>query len=203
MHPIVKPILFLLCLLPFAELFWLAFNAQLGPDPAEALMKETGEWAARLLVLCLAVTPLRHLSGWSSVLKCRRMLGLFCFFYASIHLVLFLHFYLGWVPARVLEEILERPYISAGFAAWLILLPLAITSTRGMQRRLRRNWQRLHRGVYAVAVLVSLHYLWQSRSDIGEALLYSSLFGLLLAYRLLLHLKKLRSSNGAELADAL
>ena len=203
MHPAVKPILFLLCLLPFAELFWLAVNAQLGPDPAEALMKETGEWAARLLILCLLVTPLRHLSGWGSVVKSRRLLGLFCFFYASVHLVLFLHFYLGWVPARVLEEILERPYISVGFTAWLILLPLAITSTQGMQRRLRRNWQRLHRGIYPVAVLVSLHYLWQSRSDIGEALLYSSLFGLLLAYRVLRHLKKRRNASATELMDAL
>jgi sulfoxide reductase heme-binding subunit YedZ len=203
MHPAVKPILFLLCLLPFADLLWLAVNAQLGPDPAEVLMKETGEWAARLLIACLLVTPLRQLLGWGAIIKARRMLGLFCFFYASIHLVLFLHFYLGWVVARVLEEILERPYISVGFAAWLILLPLALTSTQRMQRRLRRNWLRLHRGIYPVAVLVSLHYLWQSRSDIGEALLYSSLFGLLLAYRLVRYLKKPPNSNAAELADAL
>ena len=135
------------------------------------------------LIATLLVTPLRQWFGWSALLRYRRMLGLYAFFYATIHLLLFLHFYLGWVPARVLEEFVERPYITVGMGAFLLMLPLAITSTRAMQRRLRRNWQRLHRAIYPVAVLVSLHYLWQARSDIGEALAYSLIFALLLGVR--------------------
>jgi sulfoxide reductase heme-binding subunit YedZ len=190
MHRSVKPLLFLVCLLPFAILAWAAASAQLGPDPAEALMKETGEWAARLLIATLLVSPLRSWTGRAWLLRVRRMLGLFSFFYASVHLLLFAHFYLGWVPARLLEEVIERPYITVGFSAWLILLALAASSSRAAQQRLRRNWRRLHSGIYPAAVLVSLHYLWQARSDIGEALLYSLVFGLLLAWRLARHWKK-------------
>ncbi|MCZ6828554.1 MAG: sulfoxide reductase heme-binding subunit YedZ [Gammaproteobacteria bacterium] len=202
MQRAVKPLLFLVCLLPLASLVWAAVNYQLGPDPGEKLMLEIGAWAARLLIATLLVSPLRTWSGWVSLLRLRRMLGLFCFFYASVHLSLFAHFYLGWVAERLLEEIVERPYISAGFTAWLIMLPLALTSNRAMQRRLRRNWQRLHRGVYAAAVLVSLHILWQVRSDFGEALVYALIFALLLAWRLMRYRKKQSSASNAKLLDA-
>ena len=202
MHPLVRPGLFLLCLLPLLVLSWAGVDNRLGPDPAELLMHETGEWAARLLILTLLISPLREWGGWPKLVQLRRMLGLFCFFYASVHLLLFVHFYLGWTAARVLEEIIERPYVTAGFTGWLILVPLALTSTRGMQRRLRRSWQTLHRGVYLVAIAVSLHFLWQARSDIGEALVYSTLFALLIGWRVLRYWKKQRKLASNGLANA-
>ena len=165
-------------------------------------MLETGEWAARLLILTLLVSPLRNWTRWAGVLRLRRMLGLFCFFYACIHLTLFAQFYLGWDAARLLEELIERPYITVGFGAWLIMLPLAITSNRAMQRRLRKNWQRLHFGVYPAAILVSLHFVWQSRSDFGEALIYSSIFALLLAWRLIRYCKKQTAGSNEKLLKA-
>jgi sulfoxide reductase heme-binding subunit YedZ len=183
MERFVKGGVFVLCLLPFAWLVYGAASNGLGPDPAESIMHITGEWALRLLLLTLLVSPLRRWPGWTVVLKLRRMLGLYAFFYACIHLLSFSHFYIGWTAAALIEELAERPYITVGFAAWLLLLPLAVTSTRTMQRRLRRNWQRLHRLVYAVAVLACCHILWQARSDIGEALVYILLFAVLLAWR--------------------
>jgi sulfoxide reductase heme-binding subunit YedZ len=183
MERLVRVGVFVLCLLPFAWLVYGAATAGLGPDPAESIMHITGEWALRLLLLTLLVSPLRQWSGWPVVLRLRRMLGLYVFFYACVHLMSFCHFYIGWTAGALIEELAERPYITVGFAAWLMMLPLAVTSTRGMQRRLRRNWQRLHRLVYAVAVLACCHILWQARSDIGEALVYILLFAVLLAWR--------------------
>ena len=176
--------IFTLCLLPFLWLVFAATTATLGPDPAEAVMHVTGEWSLRMLVLTLLVSPLRRLSGWQGVLKFRRMLGLYAFFYSCVHLVSFCQFYVGWEPAQLAEELIERPYITVGFTAWLLMLPLALTSTRGMQRRLRRNWLRLHRAVYAAGLLACVHLFWQSRSDIGEALLYLLVVCALLGWRL-------------------
>lgn len=174
---------FLACLLPFAYMMGEIAADRLGPDPAETLMHISGEWSARFLILALLMSPLRRLTGRPVWLSLRRMLGLYAFFYACLHLLLFLQFFLGWSASRVVEELAERPYITVGFAAWLILLPLALTSTRAMQRRLRRHWVRLHRGVYVCAVLVCLHLIWQARSDIGEALVYSLAFTALLVWR--------------------
>ncbi|MFC1578836.1 sulfite oxidase heme-binding subunit YedZ [Pseudomonadota bacterium] len=175
---------FLLCLLPFGWLLYAAGSGALGADPAETIMHFTGEWSLRLLVLTLLVSPLRQWTGWRWLFRLRRMLGLYTFFYACIHLAAFCHFYIGWTIALLLEELAERPYITVGFGAWLLMLPLAVTSTRAMQRRLGRNWPRLHRAVYGVAVLASCHLLWQARSDLGEALTYMAVFTLLLGWRL-------------------
>ncbi len=174
---------FLLCLLPFVWLVHAASAGGLGPDPAEAIMHVTGEWSLRILLLGLLVSPLREWLGWSPLIKLRRMLSLYAFFYACIHLATFCHFYVGWTADILVEELAQRPYITVGFAAWLMMVPLALTSTRGMQRRLRRNWQRLHRLVYPLAVLACVHLAWQARSDIGEAVLYSGLVLLLLGWR--------------------
>jgi len=175
---------FALCLLPAGWLVYAAGSGGLGPDPAESIMHLSGEWSLRMLLLTLLVPLLRRWTGWSAWLKLRRMLGLYAFFYACTHLVSFCHFYVGWTPSILVEELAERPYITAGFAAWLLMLPLAITSTRGMQRRLRRNWQRLHYLVYPVALLACGHLLWQARSDIGEALAYTTVVVALLGWRL-------------------
>jgi len=175
-----------------------ATNNQLGPDPGEYLMHFTGEWAARLLILTLCISPLRQLTSSANVLRLRRPLGLYTFFYACMHLLFFLHFYLGWLPSDLWEELVERPFITVGFSAWLVMLTLAITSNTSMQRRLRQNWRRLHRGIYGVAILVSLHILWQARSDIGEALLYSLLFAGLLLWRFARYRKKQAAGSNSQ-----
>lgn len=184
---------FALCLLPLLAILLAIVSDSLGPDPAERLMHMSGEWAVRILLLCLLMSPLRQWTGNPFWLQQRRMLGLFSFFYACLHLLIFLQLFLGWSGARVVEELAERPYITAGFLAWIVMLPMAITSTRAMQRRLGRNWVRLHRVIYLAAMAVSLHILWQARSDIGEALLYGTLFGALLVWRLWRRLRRQRS----------
>lgn len=175
---------FVVAVLPFAWLGYGAFAGGLGPDPAERVMHVTGEWALRMLILTLLMSPLRAWTGRAIFLKLRRMLGLFAFFYASVHLVSFLQFFTGWDTATLWEELVERPYITAGFAGWALMLPLALTSTRRMQRAMARNWVRLHRLIYPAAIAACLHLLWQARSDIGEALVYGVVVGALLAWRL-------------------
>lgn len=146
-------------------------------------MLESGEWSLRMLALTLLMSPLRVWSKSALPLKMRRMFGLFAFFYACIHLAAFLQFYIGWSAAAIFEELTERPYILAGFVAWLLLLPLALTSTRRTRRRMGLRWSQLHRAIYPAAVVACLHLLWQARSDIGEAAIYILLFGLLLGWR--------------------
>ena len=180
----LKPVVFLLCLLPFGWLVYAAGTNALGPDPAESIMHLTGEWSLRILLVTLAVSPVRKIWGWRWPMTLRRMLGLFAFFYATVHLASFSHFYIGWTPGILLEELAERPYITVGALAWVLMLPLAVTSTRKMQRRLKRNWRRLHRAVYPAAMLACLHLLWQARSDLGEPILYSVLLFMLLIWRL-------------------
>jgi len=179
----IRLVTFVLCLLPSVYLVYALGSGAAGPDPAEFIMHTTGEWATRCLLLCLLISPVRKWTGWTSIAKLRRLLGLYAFYYASIHLAAFAHFYVGWILPIALEEIRERPYISLGFTAWLLMLPLTLTSSRAMQRKLRKNWQRLHRLVYPVAVLVCCHVLWQVRSDVGEALIYILLFGAMLIWR--------------------
>jgi methionine sulfoxide reductase heme-binding subunit len=174
---------FVLCLLPFLWLVFAAISDQMGPDPTKTAMLFTGKWSLRMLALTLLISPLRAWTGRSQLITLRRMLGLYAFFYACVHFLAFLQLYIGWVPAALAKELAKRPYITLGFSAWLLLLPLAITSTHAMQRRLRRNWQRLHRLVYPAAVLACLHLLWQARSDVGEALIYLAIFATLLLWR--------------------
>jgi sulfoxide reductase heme-binding subunit YedZ len=180
---VVKPIVFGACLLPFAWLLYGALTGDLGANQVERVTDVTGEWGLRLLLLTLAVTPLRHLTGWTWLQRFRRMLGLFVFFYVSLH-------FLTWVwldqelsMARIVEDIAKRPYVTVGFTAWLLLVPLALTSTRGMMRRLGRRWQRLHRLVYVIAALGVLHYLWLVKADLMEPLLYAVVLAVLLALR--------------------
>ena len=168
---------------PFLRLVSVAATNQLGPDPARDVMHFTGEWSLRLLAITLCLSPLRQLGLWRYPFRFRRMLGLYTFFYATVHLVGFAQLYVGWDEAILLEELVERPYIAAGFAAWVLMLPLAVTSTRGWQRRLGRNWLKVHRLVYGAAIAGCLHLLWQARSDLGEALVYGAIFAILLGWR--------------------
>ena len=182
-------LVFALALTPFMLITYGVLGNTLGPDPAEALMHQTGEWAIRLLVLVLAARPLAQW-GWPALFRYRRMLGLFMFFYTTLHLVVFAQVYVGWSLAILLEELIERPYVLVGFAGWALLIPLAVTSTDRMRRRLRQRWRQLHQLVYGVAVLGVLHVLWLSRSDIGDAVLYGVLLGGLLCWRAALVLRR-------------
>lgn len=183
--PVLKPLAFAAALAPFGWLLYAALSGGLGPDPAEVIMHVSGEWTLRLLALTLAVPLARQLFDSAWPLRLRRMIGLFAFFYACLHLASFAHFYTGWSGGLLVGELLERPYITAGFLAWLLLLPLAVTSTRSMQRRLGRRWRKLHRLVYPAAILGCVHLVWQVRSDAAEAIIYVMLFVLLIGWRLL------------------
>jgi sulfoxide reductase heme-binding subunit YedZ len=179
-----KPLVFAVSLLPLAWLGWLAWQDQLGANPVETLSHRTGDWSLRFLLLTLAVTPLRRLTGWNGVQKFRRMLGLFAFFYVCLHFSVYLIFDQFFDFSSIIEDVAERPYITVGFTGWLLLIPLAVTSTSGMMKRLGRNWQRLHRLVYLIGVLGVLHYLWLVKADLSEPLLYAGILALLLGYRL-------------------
>lgn len=191
MKAAAKPIVFLLCLLPAGYMFYavyLAFTGGdnlLGPEPAKALSLMTGEWAIRILILGLALTPLRYLFNWPYAWRFRRMIGLYAFFYTSLHLLVFLMFLLQWEWTAIGREIVERPYITIGFAAYVLMAALAATSFNRAQRKLGRNWKRLHRTVYAVNILAVMHVIWIVRSSYADALLYGGLVALLLGYRAL------------------
>lgn len=169
---------------PLLWLAWLVAGGRLGPNPVEFLEHYSGDWALRLLLATLALTPLRRWSGRAEVLRVRRLLGLWAFVWICLHFATYLTFDLEWSAALLAEDLVERTYISLGFAAWLLLVPLALTSTRGWQRRLGRRWRSLHRLVYPAALLGALHFLWLVKADVREPLVYLSLLAVLLAARL-------------------
>jgi sulfoxide reductase heme-binding subunit YedZ len=178
-----KPFVFALCLLPLAVLVWACLHDGLGTDPVAQLEHRSGDWALRLLLATLAITPLRRLSGRAEFVRYRRMLGLFAFFYACVHLTIYLVIDLGGYWSQLLTEIAKRPYMTVGFSAWLLLVPLAVTSTRGMMRRLGRRWQQLHRLVYFSALLAALHFLWLVKADHREPLIYLAILTVLMLAR--------------------
>lgn len=181
---VLKTALFLLCLAPLAGLVHGAVTDNLGANPIEAVTRGLGDWALRLLLITLSVTPLRRLSGLNWLLKLRRMLGLYAFFYAFLHFVsyLWLDQFFDW--GEILKDIVKRPFITVGFAAFLLLIPLAITSNNAMIRRLGgRNWQLLHRAVYAMALFAVLHFWWMVKLDITQPALYAGVLAILLGMR--------------------
>lgn len=179
----LKPAVFGAALLPLAWLIWRIAANDLGPDPAQELAISTGEWTLRFLLITLSLTPLRHITGRIEFVRIRRMVGLFALFYAAIHCTVWMSLLLGFRWFAIGEELLERPYISIGFLALLILIALGITSPRAMVRRMGKNWKRLHRLIYVAAILAIVHLTWILRTDVGEAVLYGSILALLLAYR--------------------
>jgi sulfoxide reductase heme-binding subunit YedZ len=186
---IIKPVWFAACLAPFVWMSALAFGwfgNGLGPDPIEATQDFVGVWALRLLLVTLALTPLRQLTGWLWLFRLRRMTGLFALFYASLHFLNYIGPDQGLDLDAILEDLTERTFITVGAAALVALLLLGLTSTQGWQRRLRHNWQRLHRLVYPAAVLAVWHFWWQVKSDFSEPLVYAVILAVLLAARPLL-----------------
>jgi sulfoxide reductase heme-binding subunit YedZ len=183
----LRALLFAAALLPLARLIWLGLHDGLGANPVEFVIRSLGTWTLVLLVVTLSVTPLRLATGWAWPMRLRRMFGLFTFFYAVLHLLAWLGLDQWFDAAAIWKDVAKRPYITVGFAALLLLVPLAVTSTNGWVRRLGgRNWQRLHRLVYLIAPLAVLHFWWQkaAKNDIGEPLVYALIVAALLGLRL-------------------
>ena len=174
----------LLCLLPLMRLIVLGVNGGLGANPIEFITRSTGTWTLVGLLVTLSVTPLRQLSGRAGLIRYRRMLGLFTFFYACLHFVTYLWLDQFFDPAAIARDIVKRPFITVGFTAFVLLIPLAASSNHAMMRRLGRRWQLLHRLIYLIAVLGVIHYLWLVKKDLTEPLIYGGILALLLAVRL-------------------
>ncbi len=185
MRRVTKTVLFALALVPVA---WLAYGlttANLGANPAETIQLTTGRWALQFLLITLAVTPVRRLTGWNPIIQYRRMLGLFAFFYACLHFASYivLDQYFNW--GGMIADVAKRPFITVGFTAFLFMIPLALTSTRGWIRRLGRNWQRLHRLIYASAVCAAIHFAWKVKVVTGAPVVYGLILVLLLGFRVI------------------
>ncbi len=187
LHRAAKPVLFLACLLPFVWLFHGAATDALGANPQEALIRATGDWTLRFLCLVLAVTPLRVGLGMPALARVRRMLGLFAYFYAMLHLLSYSGFDMGFDLADIGADIVKRPFILVGFTAWLLLTPLALTSfNRAIKALGAKRWQTLHRLVYAVAGLGVLHFFWMraGKNNFTEVAVYAGVLAVLLGWRL-------------------
>jgi len=178
-----KPAAFVACLLPFVWLVFRTLTGRLGINPVEDLELTTGIWALRFLVFSLAVTPIRRLTGWNRIIQYRRMLGLSAFFYASLHVAIYIGVDQFFAFDLILKDIVKRPFITMGFTAFVLMIPLAVTSTKGWIRTLGRRWQLLHRLVYVSAIAAAVHYLWKVKVMIGSPVYYAAGIAILLAFR--------------------
>lgn len=198
-----KPLVFIASLIPLAWLLcgvfgWL--DQSLGADPVKKLEHFCGKTALNFLMLTLLVSPLRNLTGWTQLLRLRRMLGLFAFFYVVLHFAVYVVLDQELNLHSVLADVVKRPYITIGFAALLMLIPLAVTSTNRMMRRLGRRWQQLHRLIYVIAVLGVWHYYWQVKRDVREPLIYVGILAVLLGYRYLRSRRRVTSRSAPATA---
>ena len=180
----LKPVTFIACLIPLGQLLYNAWTDNLSANPIEFITHFTGDWTLIFLLASLSVTPLRKISGWNELIKYRRMLGLFAFFYAVLHFATYMvldHFF--DFPA-IVKDVMKRPYVTAGFTGFVLMIPLAMTSTAGMIRRLGKRWQQLHRFVYVVGIAGVIHFYWLVKADIRRPVQYGAVLALLLGYRL-------------------
>ena len=180
----LKIVIFALALVPAALLVRGVLTGTLGVNPAETIQLETGRWTFKFLLLTLAVTPLRRLTGWNAVIQFRRMLGLFAFFYGTLHFASYWAFDLVFAFGRMLADVVKRPFITMGFAAYLLMLPLALTSTKGWIRRLGRNWALLHRLIYVSATCAAIHFAWKQKVFTGDPVYYALVVTALLGFRI-------------------
>jgi len=181
---VIKPILFAACLVPLALLIGNALHNHLGANPIEEITRRTGIWTLRFLFITLTVTPLRRLSGWGWLIRFRRMLGLFAFFYATLHFTSYVGLDQFFDMKEITKDVIKRPFITVGLTSFILLVPLAVTSTNKMIKRLGKRWQPLHRLVYAIALGGVIHYLWLVKADRQKPLIYAVLLAMLLGYRL-------------------
>jgi sulfoxide reductase heme-binding subunit YedZ len=193
MQKLLKTIVFALTLVPAAWLAYRTYTNDLGVNPAETLQLETGEWALKLLLVTLAITPLRRLTGWNRVIQYRRMLGLFAFFYACLHFLTYIVLDKYFAFGEMMADIAKRPFITAGFVAFVAMVPLAVTSTKGWIRRLGRRWQSLHRLIYLSAVAGAVHFVWKVKVPIGEPVYYAVAVAILLGFRVVWQLRSAKS----------
>ena len=193
MQKAAKVFVFVACLTPFVWLVTRALTGRLGINPVEDLELTTGIWALRFLVFTLLVTPVRRLTGWNRVIQYRRMLGLFTFFYAFLHVSMYVAVDQFFAFGLIVKDVVKRPFITMGFIAFVLMAPLAITSTKGWIRRLGRRWQVLHRLIYISAVCAAIHYLWKVKVMIGSPVYYAAAIGVLLAFRLFWQLRSAKS----------
>jgi len=189
MQKAAKVLVFLACLTPFVWLALRTLTGRLGINPVEDLELTTGIWALRFLIVTLAVTPVRRLTGWNRVIQYRRMFGLFTFFYACVHFCIYIGVDQFFAFGFILKDVVKRPFITMGFTAFILMIPLALTSTKGWIRRLGRRWQLLHRLIYISAVCASVHYLWKVKVMIGSPVYYAIVIGLLLGFRIVWQLR--------------
>jgi len=191
----LKPIVFLLCLVPLGRLAWKAYNSALGANPIQVITWSTGTWTLVFLMLTLAITPLRKLTRQYWLIQFRRMLGLFAFFYGSLHLTtyIWLDQFFDW--QSITKDVAKRPFITVGFTAFVLMVPLALTSTQWSIRWLGKRWQLLHRLIYAVAIAGVIHYLWLVKLDRRKPLIYAAILAVLLLYRLAVWISQRRPSG--------
>jgi len=190
---LAKVIVFVAALVPAAMLVRGVLTENLGVNPAETIQLQTGRWALKFLLISLAVTPVRRLTGWNVVIQFRRMLGLFAFFYAVLHFTAYWAFDLTFAFDTMITDVLKRPFIALGFSALMLLVPLAVTSTKGWIRRLGKRWTQLHRLVYVAAVLAVLHFAWKVKVFTGDPVIYAGVLTLLLAFRVVWAVRTRRS----------
>ncbi len=201
LHPLVKPLCFALALLPFGALVLGALTGQLGANPAETLIRQTGDWTLRFLCIALAITPLRVLSGMAALARLRRMAGLFTYFYAVLHLLAYAWFDMGFEVEDIARDIAKRPFILVGFLSLVLLTPLAATSfNRAVKALGARRWQVLHRGVYLIPPLALLHFFWMraGKNDFNEVAVYATVLAVLLGWRLARWWRSRRAQGGGS-----
>lgn len=180
-----KAVLFVASLFPLLRLSWFAFSDQLGANPIELITRSLGTWTLVFLLITLSITPLRKLSGWNWLIKLRRMAGLFAFFYALLHFITYIWLDQFFDLSSIYKDVIKRPFITIGFAAFILLIPLAVTSTNAMMKKLGgKNWQILHRLVYLIAVFAVVHYWWLVKKDLTQPIIYATVLAVLLGYRL-------------------
>ena len=190
----LKALLFFVCLVPLFRLGWYGYSGQLGANPIEFITRSLGTWTLVFLLITLTITPLRQLSGWTWLVKLRRMTGLFAFFYVLLHFITYIWLDQFFDLAAIYKDVIKRPFITIGFTAFVLLIPLAITSTNAMVKRLGGNrWKQLHKLVYVIAIFAVIHYWWLVKKDITQPLVYAVVLGGLLGYRMV----KLRLKNKA------
>ena len=206
LHPAAKPVVFALCMLPFAWLFYSAFADLLGANPAEALIRATGDWTLRFICIALAVTPLRTITDTPSLARFRRMFGLFVYFYVVIHLLSYSWFDMGFDLSGIVKDIIKRPFILVGFSAFLLLTPLAATSfNKAIKLMGVKRWQMIHKLVYLISGLGLLHFFWMraGKNNFAEVFVYAVIIAVLLGWRVAQFVKKKKIHSTKKMASSL
>lgn len=186
----IKPVIFILLLVPLALLAYRFYSEGFGANPIETINRYTGDWALRILLITLAFSPLIRITRWNNIIQYRRMFGLFAFFYVCVHLTSYIVLDQFFDFSEIIDDIFKRPFITAGFSAFILLIPLAVTSTKKMVERLQYRWIQLHRLAYVIAILAVLHFWWMVKIDTREPMIYAIILAVLLGIRLLFYLKR-------------